>query len=151
MRLDLHLLLGKAKVLLGGDNTNSVGVSHTTAPALDTDDGVALVDNTELETVVDRPLKATVDILLPDLDVEVGLLLGEEEGPHTTVQVGVLKIFSLVWFWIRGSELVPTYARGGVVTSDHQNGAHGAVLGEQTSSAAAEKEKKSVRGNRLKW
>lgn len=92
LRIDLHLLVGETEVLLSRNHTNSVGVAHTTAPALDTDDGVALVDHTELETVVDTPLEATVDILLPDLDVEVGLLLGEVEGPHTTVQVGVLQI-----------------------------------------------------------
>ena len=84
-------LLRESEVLLSGDHTDSVSVAHTAAPALNTDDVVALVDNTELETVVDTPLEAAVDILLPDLDVEVGLLLGEVEGPDTTVQVGVLR------------------------------------------------------------
>lgn len=69
-------------------------MAHTAAPALDTDDVVTLVDDTELETVVDTPLEAAVDVLLPDLDVEVGLLLGEGEGPDATVQVRVL--FQLV-------------------------------------------------------
>lgn len=87
----LRLLFGEAEVLLSRNHTNGVGVAHTAAPSLDTDNGVALVDNTELETVVDSPLEAAVDILLPDLDVEVGLLLREVEGPHTTVQVGVLE------------------------------------------------------------
>lgn len=67
-------------------------MAHAATPSLDADNGVALVDDTELETVVDTPLEAAVDILLPDLDVEVGLGLGEVEGPHTTVQVGVLEI-----------------------------------------------------------
>jgi hypothetical protein len=66
-------------------------VAHTATPSLNTDDGVALVDDAELETVVDTPLEAAVDILLPDLDVEVGLALGEVEGPDTAVQVGVLR------------------------------------------------------------
>jgi len=69
-------------------------VAHTAAPALDADDVVALVDDTELETVVDTPLEAAVNVLLPDLDVEVRLLLGEGEGPDATVQVRVL--FQLV-------------------------------------------------------
>lgn len=69
-------------------------MAHTAAPALDADDVVALVDDTELETVVDTPLEAAVDVLLPDLDVEVGLLLGEGEGPDATVQVRIL--FQLV-------------------------------------------------------
>ena len=69
-------------------------MAHTTAPSLDTDDGVALVDDAELETVVDGPLETAVDVLLPDLDVEVGLGLGEVEGPDTAVQVGVLEDLS---------------------------------------------------------
>jgi hypothetical protein len=85
------LLHAQTEVLIGRHHTNSVGVAHTAAPSLDTDDGVALVDDTKLEAVVDTPLEAAVDILLPDLDVEVGLGLGEVEGPHTTVKVGVLE------------------------------------------------------------
>lgn len=86
-----NLLHGQTEVLIGGHHTNGVGVAHTTTPSLDADNGVALVDDTELETVVDTPLEAAVDILLPNLDVEVGLVLGEIEGPNTTVQVGVLE------------------------------------------------------------
>lgn len=88
-RLLLHLL-SQAKVLLSRDHTDGVGVAHTAAPSLDTDNVVTLVDDAELEGVVDTPLETAVNILLPDLDVEVGLLLGEEEGPDTTVQVRVL-------------------------------------------------------------
>jgi hypothetical protein len=84
------LLHGQTEVLLGGHHTNSVGVAHTAAPSLDTDDGIALVDDAELETVVDGPLETAVDVLLPDLDIEVGLGLGEVEGPDTAVQVRVL-------------------------------------------------------------
>lgn len=62
------------------------------APALNADNVVALVDDAELETVVDTPLEATVHVLLPDLNVEVGLGLGECEGPDTTVQVRILVI-----------------------------------------------------------
>ena len=66
-------------------------MAHTATPALDADDGVALADDAQLQTVVDGPLQATVNILLPDLDVEVGLLLGEVEGPHAAVQVRILQ------------------------------------------------------------
>lgn len=86
------LLHGQAEVLLSGHHTNGVGVAHTTTPSLDADDGVTLVDDAKLETVVDTPLEAAVDILLPDLDVEVRLVLGEVERPHTAVQVGILEI-----------------------------------------------------------
>ena len=61
------------------------------APTLDTDNVVSLVDDTELDTVGDSPLETAVNILLPDLDVEVGLVLGEEEGPDTTVEVRILQ------------------------------------------------------------
>lgn len=72
----LHLL-HQAKVLLGRDHTNGIGMAHPAAPALNTDDVVALVDDSELEAMGDGPLEAAVNILLPDLDVEVGLLLRE--------------------------------------------------------------------------
>jgi hypothetical protein len=65
-------------------------VSHATTPALDTDDVVALVNEAELESVGNTPLEAAVNIFLPDLDVEIGLLLREGEGPDTTIQMGVL-------------------------------------------------------------
>ena len=66
-------------------------MAHTATPSLDTDDRVTLVDDSELETVVDTPLEATVDVFLPDLDVEIRLGLREVERPHTAVQVGVLE------------------------------------------------------------
>lgn len=86
----VDLLLRQTKVLLGGDHTDGVGVALAAAPALDTDDVVALVDDAELETVRDGPLETAVNVLLPDLDVEVGLPLGEEERPDSAVKVGVL-------------------------------------------------------------
>jgi hypothetical protein len=65
-------------------------VAHSSPPALYTDNGVTLAQNTELDSVHDAPLQAAVDILLPWAGLEVGLLLGEVEGVYTTVQVGVL-------------------------------------------------------------
>lgn len=120
------LLHGQTEVLIGGHHTNGVGVAHTATPSLDADDRVALVDDSELETVVDTPLEATVDILLPDLDVEVRLALGEVERPHTAVQVGVLK--TIVSKERHSNDRMGTYAGSGVVASDHQDGADGAVL-----------------------
>lgn len=85
---NLHIV--QAKVLLSRDHTDGVGVALSAAPTLDTDDVVALVDDAELESVVDTPLEAAVHVLLPDLNVEVGLGLGECEGPDAAVQVRVL-------------------------------------------------------------
>ena len=66
-------------------------MAHTSPPALDTDNGVALAQNAELDSVHDAPLETTVDILLPWALLEVGLLLGEEEGVDTAVQVRILR------------------------------------------------------------
>lgn len=90
-RVDTRLLLRQAKVLLGRDYTDRVGVAHPAAPALNTDNVVALVDDSELETVGDAPLETAVHILLPDFDIEVGLLLGEEEWPYAAVKVRILR------------------------------------------------------------
>ena len=65
-------------------------MTHASPPALDTNDGVALVDDPELDGVGETPLEASVDVFLPDLDVEVGFLFGEVEGVDAAVEVGVL-------------------------------------------------------------
>jgi hypothetical protein len=65
-------------------------MAHATAPALDANDHVAARDDVEIETFADTPFQTAVDVLLPDGDVEVGFLLGEEEGVDTAVQMGVL-------------------------------------------------------------
>lgn len=112
-------------------------MAHTAAPALDADDRVALGDNAELQAVVDGPLQTAVDILLPDLDVEVGLLLGEVERPHTAVQVRVLSSLVSARSSTRSQwEIVVTYPSGGLVAGDHNDGADGAVLGQQAGSVA---------------
>ena len=117
-------LFSKTEVLLGRHHTNGVGVALAAAPALDANNVVALVDDAELEAVRDTPLETAVDILLPDLHVEVRLLLGEQEGPDTPVQVRV--------------------PRGARVTGDHQDGANRAVLGNETSGVATAKQSVSA-------
>lgn len=84
-------LLVQTKILLRGHNAERVGVAHAAPPALHADNGVALAQNTELDSVHDTPCKTAVDILLPWGLLEIGLLLGEEEGVDATVQVGVLQ------------------------------------------------------------
>lgn len=126
-----HLHLANAKVLgLGADNAQSVGVAHAALPALDDNDGVAGGQGTELQSLADSPLDALVDILLPVDLAEVGLSLGEEEGVDATVQV--------------------SKARGGGVSSDHENGADGAVLGEETSRLARGGEDNDTTGAEIK-
>lgn len=65
-------------------------MTHPTSPSLNADDGVALADDFELESVAETPLESAVDVFLPDLDVEVGFLLREVEGVDAAVEVGVL-------------------------------------------------------------
>ena len=84
------LVFSETKILFRWDHTDGVGVAHTATPALNADDVIALVDDTEFDTVRNTPLETAVDIFLPALEVEVGLLLGEIEWPDTTVKVGIL-------------------------------------------------------------
>ena len=65
-------------------------MAHASAPTLNADNRVTRSDDLELEAMLDTPLEALVDILLPDVDVEVGLFLREEEGIDATIKVGVL-------------------------------------------------------------
>ncbi len=65
-------------------------MSHSASPSLDTDDGVALVEDTELDRIHDAPLQTAVDIFLPRGAVEIRLGFGEVERIDTAVQVGVL-------------------------------------------------------------
>lgn len=81
--------LVQSKIFLGGHNSESVGVTHASSPALNTDDGIALVENTELDGIHDTPLETTIDVFLPRGRLEVGLGLWEVEGVHASVEVGV--------------------------------------------------------------
>jgi len=66
-----------AEVWLGSHHADSVGVTHTTPPSLHAHNLVALSENAEIDGVLDTPLEATVDVLLPWRRLEVGLLLRE--------------------------------------------------------------------------
>jgi hypothetical protein len=70
-------------------------VAHASSPALHADDWRTLLENTELDGVHDSPLQATINVLLPWLGLEVGLVFREVEWIYAAVQVGVL--FVLVW------------------------------------------------------
>ena len=84
-------------------------MAHAAAPALDADDGVALVEHAQLDSVHDTPLKTLVDVLLPRHVLEaLRLGLGEEEGVDAAVQMGV--------------------AGGTPVAGDHDDGADRAVF-----------------------
>lgn len=61
-----------------------------TAPALNADDVIAPAQDAEFNGFADPPLEAAIDILLPIILAEVGLLLWEDEGIDTTIQMGIL-------------------------------------------------------------
>jgi hypothetical protein len=117
-------------------------VAHSAAPALYTHHTVTLADNTQLDTVGNTPFQTTVDIFLPDLDVEIWFLLGEVEGIDTTVEVRVLRE---TWISIRKLSVyniyrlrgTKTYACSCDVTCNHDNRASGSVLRQQASSVTA--------------
>ena len=63
----------------------------STAPALNGDDGVAIVEDAQLDGLSDTPLQATVDVFLPDGLGEVWFVFGEAEGVDATVEMGILR------------------------------------------------------------
>lgn len=108
-----HLsVLVKSQVVLRRHHTNGVGVAHTSTPSLNTNDALALLEHSQADCVPDTPLEAVVDVLLPWSCLEVGLLLVVVEGVYAAVQVRV--------------------SGGCSIAGDHDDGADGAVLGDQT-------------------
>lgn len=91
-----------------------IGVAETTTPSLDGDDGVALLQDVESKSVVNTPLEALVNILLPDDLIEIRLRLRIVERIHATVQMGK--------------------AGGSGIAGNHDDGAARAVLGQKASS-----------------
>lgn len=102
-------------------------MSQTTLPSLDGDDNVALGDQAKLDTLIDTPPQTLVNILLPNDDVEVWLLLGVLEGVDATVQVGA--------------------AGSGTLTGNHEDWAGWAVLGAKAGSFAAKQTDVSIRSS----
>ena len=107
----------KTQIVLRGDDADGVGVAHAAAPALDTDDGVAFGEDAEFDGRADAPLEAGVDVFLPIGAAEVGFGLGEAEGVHAAVEMGV--------------------ARRDGVAGDHDDGADGAVFRDEAGGVAA--------------
>ncbi len=99
---------------------------HPAPPPLHTDHRIALLQNTELDGVLDAPLQPLVDVLLPRDALEVGLGFGVEEGVDAAVEVGV--------------------AGGAGVARDHDDGADGAVFGDEAGGVAAVGEKRVSEG-----
>lgn len=84
------LLSRETQVLSRGHTANSVSMPLATSPSLYADDHLALFQDAEVDGLLDTPLQATIDILLPVGFTEVGLLLGKKEWIDTAVQVRIL-------------------------------------------------------------
>lgn len=92
--LALVLRIKQTQVFRSRHHTNRVRVTLPTAPALHTDHQIILLQNAKIDGILDAPLEAAINILLPVCFVEVGLLLRIEEGVDTSVKVGILDIVS---------------------------------------------------------
>ena len=77
----------ETQVLFCGDNTNGIGVSLSSAPALNTDDHISFLENTQIDGFLDTPLESAVDIFLPVRFLKVWLVLWEQEWVYTAVQM----------------------------------------------------------------
>ena len=75
----------KSQIGFGRYDPNGICMTHTTAPPLHAHDRVAWGDDFELETLGDTPFQASIDVFLPDMDVEVWLWLGEIERVDAAV------------------------------------------------------------------
>ena len=60
------------------------------APALNTDNHVAFLQDAEIDGGFDAPFQTAVDIFLPICFFKVGLLLGKEERVDAAVEMGIL-------------------------------------------------------------
>lgn len=66
-------------------------MAHATAPALDADDGVVVLQHLKAYGLLDAPLEPVVDVLLPVDLCEIGLVLGEVERIHAAVEMRILE------------------------------------------------------------
>ena len=57
----------------------------STTPSLNANDVIALSKDAKLNGLSDTPFEAAVDVYLPVLLIEVGLLLREEEGVDAAI------------------------------------------------------------------
>lgn len=125
--VQLLLQLADAQVVdISLDNPQGVGVTHAALPALDNDDSIVVRQDTKLQRLGHCPLDTPVNILLPVDLGEIGLLLGEVEGIHATIQVSV-----------PGRRCI---------TGDHKDGAHGTVLGQQAGGFAGRGQNNNTTG-----
>ena len=79
--------LAETQVLLCRDNTDSIGVSLSSAPALYTDNHISFTEDAKTNGLLDTPLESAVDIFLPIRFLKVWLLFWELEWVYAAVQM----------------------------------------------------------------
>ena len=90
------LFLRQSQVFLGRHDTGRIRVAFTSAPALNTNDQVALGEDPQFDGLGYAPLETLVHVLLPIRILKVWLRLREKERVDSTVKVRVLLHVSLV-------------------------------------------------------
>lgn len=82
--------LRKSQVFLGRHDAGRIRVTFASAPALHADNQVALVEDTQFDSLRYAPFETLVHVLLPIRILEIGLRLGEKERVDSTVKVRIL-------------------------------------------------------------
>ena len=109
-----------------------------------TDNHISLVEHTQFNGLSNAPFEAAVNVFLPVGFFEVGFFFGEVEGVDTAVEVGILveggdgfsKVNDMGAQTGKRDEV--TYSGGGRISSNHNDGADGPELGDDTGRFAAE-------------
>ena len=87
LQLSRPSTFAEAQILLGRDDTDSIGVSLSSTPALYADNHVSFTEDTQTNGLLDTPLEAAVDIFLPICFLEIWLVAGELERVYAAVQM----------------------------------------------------------------
>ena len=75
----------EAQVFLCRDDTDSVGVSLSSTPALNTDNHISFPEDAQTNGFLNPPLESSIDIFLPVGLLEVWLVTWEHEWIYATV------------------------------------------------------------------
>ena len=86
----------KSQVFLGRHDAGRIRVAFASAPALNTNDQVALGEDPQFDGLGYAPLETLVHVLLPIRILEVRFRLREKERVDSTVKVGILLHVSVV-------------------------------------------------------
>ena len=95
-KIKYSTVLHKTQIFLRRNHSDSIGVPLAASPALNTHYLIPLVQNAKLDSILDSPLEATINVLLPVCLLEVRFLSWVKEGIHAPIKVRVLKMVRMV-------------------------------------------------------